>query len=85
MARSLGAGHKGAGRAGCGTGLVAQRRGTGLAGGVRKGAQAGREGDVGRAGARGKGAWHGRWARGLGVLLSCGLCTWCTQPVFDPV
>ena len=24
-------------------------------------------------------------ARGLGVLLGCGLCTWCTQPVFDPV
>ena len=21
----------------------------------------------------------------LGVLLGCGLCTWCTQPVFDPV
>ena len=23
-------------------------------------------------------------ARGLGVLLGCGLCTWCIQPVFDP-
>ena len=24
-------------------------------------------------------------ARRLGVLLGCGLCTWCTQPAFDPV
>ena len=31
------------------------------------------------------GAATWRWARGLGVLLGCGLCTWCTQPVFDPV
>ena len=37
------------------------------------------------AGARGTGSRHGRWAFGLGVLLGCGLCTWCTQPVFDPV
>ena len=23
--------------------------------------------------------------RGLGLLLGCGLCSWCTQPVFDPI
>ena len=26
-----------------------------------------------------------RWARDLGVVLGCGLCTWCTQPVFYSV
>ena len=36
-------------------------------------------------GACDRGARHGRWERGLGVLLGCGLCTWCTQPIFDPV
>ena len=28
---------------------------------------------------------HAAGARGLGVLLGCGLCTWSTQPFFDPV
>ena len=32
-----------------------------------------------------RGARHRGWARGLGVLLANGLCTWCTQLVFDPV
>ena len=32
-----------------------------------------------------RGERQGHWARGLGVLLGCWLCTWCTQPVFDPV
>ena len=33
-------------------------------------------------GARGAGVRPGRtWARRLG----CGRCTWCTQPIFDPV
>ena len=41
--------------------------------------------DTGARGVRSRGARHGRWGRGLGVLLGCGLCTWCTQPVFDPV
>ena len=37
----------------------------------------------GRAGARvARGTSVGR---GLGMLLGCGLCTWCTQPVFDLV
>ena len=29
----------------------------------------------------GAGRRHATWARSLG----CGLCTWCTQLVFDPV
>ena len=32
-----------------------------------------------------RGARHGRWERDLGVLLGCRLCTWCTQPVFNPI
>ena len=49
----------------------ALRHGTGRCDTARRGAQTG--------------ARHRRWARDLGVLLGCGLCTWCTQPVFDPV
>ena len=46
--------------------------------------------DTGAWGARGTrdtGAGHARGVQvyGLGVLLGCGLCTWCTQLVFDPV
>ena len=26
-----------------------------------------------------------RSGRCLGVLLGCGLCTWCIQPIFNPV
>ena len=40
----------------------------------------------------GRAAWAlgsrpGRWARGLGAWRAAWprLCTWCTQPVFDPV
>ena len=38
-------------------------------------AQTERDGDVGRAAGTRVGARHGRWARGLSVLLGCGLCT----------
>ena len=34
------------------------------------------------------GAWgarHVHWACGLGVVLANRLCTWCTQPNFDPI
>ena len=59
--------------------------GAGSAGGGAAGGRA--QADVrARADSRGaRGARHGRWASGLGVLLGYGLCTWCTQPVFDPV
>ena len=61
----------------------------GLSGSARRSRRAGRKRERGARGrARGRGARgsrHGSWARGLGVLLGCGLCTWCTQPVFDPV
>ena len=30
-------------------------------------------------------AGHAARARDLGVMLGCGLCTWCIQPVFDPI
>ena len=29
-------------------------------------------------------AQPGRWVKGLGVRAGYGLCTQCTQPVFDP-
>ena len=54
-------------------------------------------GSAGRAQARGRGAGGRAGCTGertgsrraacahLGMLLGCGLCTWCTQPIFDPV
>ena len=49
-------------------------------------ADAGAQRREGRAaGACGTGARLGRWACGLGVLQANRLCTWCTQPIFDPV
>ena len=66
-------------------GTGAQALGAGQAlGWVQAGAR-GMQVELGAHDARGTGARHRRWARGLGVLLGCGLCTWCTQPVFDPV
>ena len=51
-----------------------------------RGTQAGRAAEARGEGSTGeRGARQGRWALGLGVLLGCGLCTWCTQPVFYPV
>ena len=54
----------------------AQGHGAGAGGGVRQGRGRGA-----------RGAWPGRWARGLGVGRAAwpGLCTRCTQPVFSPV
>ena len=52
--------------------------------GGRTGGRAGRTG--GRAGRTGGHAGRRRAACAhLGVLLGCGRCTWCTQPIFDPV
>ena len=83
-----------AGRAGGRTGHAGgrTRRAGGSAGG--RAGQAGARGT--RAGARGTRAGAraalarraGRRSAAcahLGVLLGCGLCTWCTQPVFDLV
>ena len=60
-----------------------------------RGAQARRAGHAGRRRALGAQAsarragerWAGARgaARALGVLLANRLCTWCTQPIFDPV
>ena len=69
----------------------AQARGTGAGGPA--GAQADVQGTLAQAlGAQASAladtrgpARRAAGARGLGVLLGCGLCTWCTQPVFDPV
>ena len=63
--------------------LGAGREGAGFAG--THGTAERAAGARGAGGARGRGAWHKRWARGLGVLLGYGLCTWCIQPVFDPI
>ena len=48
---------------------------------VRRGTGHGAQGH----GTQARGTGLAARARGLGVLLGCGLCTWCTQPVFDPV
>ena len=53
--------------------------------GARQGLAGHAAGVLGARGRGARGARHGHWARGLGVLLDCGLCTLCTQPVFDPV
>ena len=66
------------------TAHLSRRLGAGLArhaGGER------RRGVRGTGGSAGTGR-HRRWAHGLGVLLGCGLCTWCTQSVltrFDSI
>ena len=44
----------------------------------------GRRGACGAGRARGCATMGAAWAC-LGVLLASRLCTWCTQPVFDPV
>ena len=63
----------------------AGRWGTALACGRQ--ALGARQANEGARGTRGTGAWHGRGVQvcGLGVLLGYGLCTWCTQLVFDSV
>ena len=61
-----------------GRGAGTRRRACGVR---RAGAQSRRSGQR----ARLTGAGRAAGARGLGVLLGCGLCPWCTQPVFDPV
>ena len=63
-------------------GAAGREQGTGALGGTGAGAQG--------VGARGRGSRRGvRMTRqpghGLGVLLGCVLCTWCNQPIFDPV
>ena len=82
--RRWGAGARGDTTLGTTTRPGAQAAGCCDTAGARAG---GREGGrvghaVGAHKARGKSARHGRWARGLGVLLGCGLCTLCTQPFF---
>ena len=84
---ALGAGRHGQARTQQGTWRCDKARG---ARGQTRGARADERGArAEERGVRGpQGARHGRWARGLGVLLGCGLCTWCTQPFltrFDSV